>query len=89
MSEDSIDQYAQQILLDGKSAQILFEVSPLHSFEKAEKIIEQLGNQIVEINYLNSNIVLLKLNQKDMREVVLKLIENGFEKIKGINAAVK
>jgi hypothetical protein len=73
---------------DTNHAQILIEVdSEIFTIEKAKEIIEELGVQIIEVKNLSSQWVLLKLDIKDMREIALKLTENGFFKIKGINAS--
>lgn len=79
--------FDQEILPDQTNAQILIELTPPDkTFEEAKKIIEGLGVHIVETNRSSPNRVLLKLDAKDMRNVAFTLTENGFFKIKGINA---
>ena len=69
-------------------AQILFRIfPPLSTLEEARKLIEGLGVHIIDTKYLLPNLLLVKLDVSDMRNVVLKLLENGFSNIQGINAA--
>ena len=73
---------------DKDHAQILIEVSTeIESAEKARQIIESLGIHIIQSEKISSSLMLLKLDVKDMREVVLKLTENGFLEIEGYNAS--
>jgi hypothetical protein len=75
----------EQILLDKNHAQILIEVdSEINAIEKACWIIGGLGIHIIETKKISSTLTLLKLNVKDMGEIVLKLIENVFSKLKDI-----
>ncbi len=85
--DDEIERYSKHIMSDQESAQILLRTSQINSLEKVKKIIEDSGNQIIQLDHLDPNLVLMKLDVKDMREIVLKLIESGFNMIKGINAA--
>jgi hypothetical protein len=52
---------------------------------EAKEIVEGLGVHIIEAKIISPEWTLLKLDAKDMREVALKLTEQGFL-IKGINA---
>jgi hypothetical protein len=78
-------EFNQEIKADRNHAQILIKIIAPKTFEGAKSIIEDLGVQIIETKHLLSNWVLLKLDVKDMRNVVLKLTEHGFL-IRGINA---
>jgi hypothetical protein len=79
--------FDQEILPDQTNAQILIELTPPDkTFEEAKKIIEDLGAHVIETHRLSPNRILMKLDVKDMRDVAFKLTENGFFKIKGINA---
>ena len=79
--------FDQEILPDQTNAQILIELTPPDkTFEDAKNIIEGLGVQIIETNRPTPNRVLIKLDVKDMRNIAFILTENGFFKIKGINA---
>jgi hypothetical protein len=79
--------FDQEILPDQTNAQILIELTPPDkTFEEAKNIIEGLGVQIIETNRPTPNRVLIKLDVKDMRNIAFILTENGFFKIKGINA---
>ena len=79
--------FDQEILPDQTHAQILIELTPPDkTFEEAKKIIEDLGARVIETHRLSPNRILMKLDVKDMRDVAFKLTENGFFKIKGINA---
>ena len=74
--------------LDQDHAQVLVEVgSELNTIEKAKSIIEGSGVRILEIQNLSPQRVLLTLDVRDMRDVVLKLTQNGFLKIEGYNAS--
>jgi hypothetical protein len=68
-----------EVKADKNHAQILIEVnSGINTLNKARKIIEGLGIHIIETKRRSSKLVPLKLDIKDMREVVLKLTESGF-----------
>ncbi len=76
-----------QIKPDLNHSQLLIQIGPHpKTFEEAKKILEEIGVHIMEAAPLSSHWILLKLDVKDMRDVTLKLIENGFSNIKGINA---
>jgi hypothetical protein len=85
--EDDLEQYALKIKLKQNYAQILIRVGSNLALKKAEEIIGVLGVRIIKSELLSSNVVLLKLGTKDMRNIVLKLTENGFLEIKGFNAS--
>jgi hypothetical protein len=70
---------------DKSHAQLLIQPSP-RALEEVTRIIEGMGARIMEVIPLPKNWMLLKLDVTDMREVVLRLTENGFLNIKGINA---
>jgi hypothetical protein len=77
----------QELEADRDHAQILIEVTDSSKFlEEAKRIFWDLGIRIAEMKNLSANWVLLKLDVKDMRDAILKLTENGFVNIKGINA---
>jgi len=85
---ETFEQLDYEIKPEQNHAQILFRISlPLSTFEEGRKIIEGLGVHIIDKKYLLPNLLLVKLDVMDMRNVVLKLIENGFSNIHGINAA--
>lgn len=80
-------QHYEQINPDKEHAQILIEVgSEPNIIEKARQIIEGLGVHVIEIENVLPQLVLFKLDVKDMREAVLRLTENGFFNIEGYNA---
>ena len=84
--EDTSEDVSPEVEADRSHAQILLRVADsLKSGLDAEKIIRDFGIQVIEKSYLSAQWVLLKLNVKDMRNVALKLTEQGFV-IKGINA---
>jgi hypothetical protein len=88
MAKDKIfEEFDSKIESDKVHAQVLIEIST-HSktYEEAKKIIEDSGINITKVKHLSSNWVLFELDVKDMRDIALKLTENGFENIKGINA---
>ena len=85
--ERFLEELNQEIKADRNYAQILIKnTNYLKTFEEAKKIIEDLGVHIIETKDLSSNWILLKLDAKDMRNIVLKLTENGFLEIRGYNA---
>jgi hypothetical protein len=87
-AKKKLGSYGRQIELDKNHAQVLIEVgSELNTIEKAKSIIESIGVHIIEIQNLSPQRVLLTLDVTDMREVVLKLTQNGFLKIEGYNAS--
>jgi hypothetical protein len=81
-----LDELNQEIKADKTYSQIFIKMSnsPILLGE-VKKIVEGLGVHIIEAKRLSPNWTLLKLDAKDMREVALKLTEQGFL-IKGINA---
>lgn len=73
-----------QIKPGKKHVQILIDVgSEINMIEKAKQIIEGLGVHIIEMKNMSFQKILLKLGATDMREIALKLPENGFIKIEG------
>jgi hypothetical protein len=81
-----IEDFNHSIQADRSHAQLLIQPSPRASFEEARRVIEGTGAHIVEVLPLRMDWVLVKLDVMDMREVSLRLTENGFLNIKGINA---
>jgi hypothetical protein len=78
--------FNSRVKVDKDHAQILLEVSSTKTYDDAIRIIEQAEVNIVESKHLSPYWILLKLDVADTRTVILKLIENGFSKVKGINA---
>jgi len=85
--EDILEQYAMEVEQDKDFAQILIFINNNLTLEKAKDIIDGLGIQILNSKRFSPNIFLLKLETVDMRNVVLKLTENGFLEIRGYNAS--
>jgi len=84
--EETSEDVSPEVEADRSHAQILLRITnSLKSSVEAEKIIQDFGIQVIEKSYPSAHWVLLKLNVKDMRNVALKLTEQGFI-IKGINA---
>jgi len=82
-----LEELDQEVKADSTYAQILIKITPSSkTYEEAKKIIEELGVHIIEAKQLSAQWMLLKLDVMDMRNVVLKLTENGFLNMKGINA---
>jgi len=76
-----------QISANGKYAQMLIKIEPRQgTYEEAKKVIDAQGIGIIEERHLSTELVLVVLDVKDMRNVALKLTENGFL-IKGVNAS--
>ena len=87
-AKKKLESYSRQIELDKNHAQVLIEVgSEVNTIEKARKIIEEIGVRIIQTQTLSPQWILVKLDVKDMRDVVLKLTQNGFLKIEGYNAS--
>jgi len=84
--EETLEDVGPEVEPDRSRAQILLKITDsLKSDAEAEKIVRDLGVHVIEKSYLSTYWVLLKLDVKDMRNVALKLTEQGFV-IKGINA---
>jgi hypothetical protein len=75
-----------EFITDEKHSQIMIEIDSSRAFAEAKRIIEESGAQIFETFKISENWMLIKLDIMDMREVALRLSENGFL-IKGINAS--
>ncbi len=81
------EKFEYEIKADTDHAQLLVQIGPeTKGFEEARQIIEETGIHITETTPLSSRWILLKLDVKDMRNIALRLIENGFSNIKGMNA---
>ena len=84
--EETLEDVGPEVEPDRSRAQILLKITDsLKSDAEAEKIVRDLGVHVIEKSYLSTHWVLLKLDVNDMRNVALKLTEQGFV-IKGINA---
>lgn len=79
------EEFDFEIETDKDFSQILIEITP-KTFVEAKKIIEDWGISVVEVKHLPHNWIWVKLDAKDVRSLVLKLIESGFSNVKGINA---
>jgi len=86
VEERFLEELNQEIKADKTYSQIFINMSnsPI-LLREAKKIVEGLGVHIIEAKTISPEWALLKLDAKDMREVALKLTEQGFL-IKGINA---
>lgn len=83
---DGAIEFNHEVEADKNYAQLLIQVSlTSKEFAQVKKIIKNLDVHIVEAKSLLSNLTLIKLDIKDMRNLSLKLTELGFT-IKGINA---
>jgi hypothetical protein len=78
--------FNSRIKVDKDHAQILLEVSSMKTYDDAIRIIKQAGVSVVSSDYLSPNWILIKLNVVDTRTVVLRLTEDGFPNVKGVNA---
>ena len=84
--EKTWEDVGPEVEADRRYAQILLKVGDsFNSDTDAEKIIKDFGVHVIERSFPSPHWVLLKLDVKDMRNVALKLTEQGFV-IKGINA---
>jgi hypothetical protein len=84
---ETVEEFDHEIKADTDHAQLLIQIGHnAKALEEARQIIGEMGVRITEMKSLSSHWILMKLDIKDMRSVTLKLIENGFSNIKGINA---
>jgi hypothetical protein len=81
------DEFSCQISANDEHAQMLIKLEPrLGTYGEAKEIIDAEGIGIIEERYLLPELVLFVLDVKDMRNLALKLTENGFV-VKGVNAS--
>ncbi len=80
------EEFSFELKADDECAKILMTIVSADDLEGAERIIKGFGIQILEKKSIAPDKVLFRLNAMNMREVVLKLTENGFSGLKGINA---
>jgi hypothetical protein len=84
--EEVLEAFGPRVKAAKSNAQLVIGVTPSKTLEEAKEIIERIGVSIVKTKYLSLDVVLLKLDIGDMRGAALKLTENGFFNIAGINA---
>ena len=84
--EKARDEFPFELKADEKCAQILMTIHSAEGLKKARSIIEEFGIDVLEMKSITPDNFLFRLNVMDMRDVVLKLSENGFSGLKGINA---
>ena len=84
--KDNREEFPFELKADREYAQILMTVQSAETLREAKQIIEEFGIHVLETKSIAPDNVLFRLNVMDMREVVLKLTENGFSGLKGINA---
>lgn len=85
MSKEIQDEFDPNITAEKVHSQLLIKTNSGKVLEEAAKIIEGFGVRIVETKSLPSDWTLIKLSVKDMRDIAVKLSEDGFV-FKGINA---
>ena len=94
-NESDLDEWDKLIKIGNDYSQILFIFNETdRTLDKAIKLIEGVGVRILKIEILSSSqypfkSALLHLKTQDMRDIVLRLIEEGFTKIKGYNSLIK
>ena len=87
MNRELDEMRVDELEADSKYAQLLIGIGESPAiFDEVKKVIESNGIRILATKHFTSGEVLVKLNVADMREIVLRLIEAGFSRIKGINA---
>jgi len=86
VDERLLEELNEEIKADKTYSQIFINMSnsPI-LLREAKEIVEGLGVHIIEAKTISPDWTLLKLDVKDMRDIALKLTEQGFL-IKGINA---
>jgi len=86
---DTFEEFSQSIKPHPSRAQILMELEAEgNTLEKAVGILKAHEAHPIEYDVLrkgNPSFVLFYLLTNDMREAVLKLIEAGFTRLKGVN----
>ncbi len=94
-NELDLDQWDKSVKIGSDYSQILFIFNETdRTLDRAVKLIEGVGVRILKIEILSSSeddvkSALLQLKTQDIRHIVLKLIEEGFTKIKGYNALIQ
>jgi len=87
MTKKVSEEFNHEIKPDENHAQLLIKLGTVsNSYEVAKRIIEDLEIRILEPEQISSDCVLFKLDVKDIRNVSLKITENGFLNFKGMNA---
>ena len=85
----AFEEFAQTMKPHADGARILLELGPdREALEGALEVIRNTGMVLTQYEVLEKGPpmrVLFLLAARDMREVVLKLSEAGYKKIKGIN----
>lgn len=86
--EEAVEEFNDEVEADETHAQILIKTNTSSkTHEEAKRVIEDSGINVIETRYLSSGWILLKLDVRDMRNIVLRLTELGFSNVKGIGAA--
>jgi len=94
-NESDLDEWDKLIKIGSDYSQILFIFNEAdRTLDRAIKLIEETGVRILKIEILSLSedkfkSALLQLETQDVRHIVLRLIEEGFTKIKGYNALAK
>ena len=94
-NELDLDEWDKLIKIGSDYSQILFIFNETdRTLDRALELIEGMGFRILNIEILSSSqdkfkSALLQLKTQDVRHIVLRLIEEGFTKIKGYNALTK
>ena len=94
-NESDLDEWDKLIKIGNDYSQILFIFNETdRTLDRAIELIETVGVVILKIEILSSSedkfkSALLQLKTPDMRDIVLRLIEEGFTKIKGYNALIR
>jgi hypothetical protein len=87
MSEEkTFDEDLQNIGPDRNWAKVIIKIVPPLSIEKAQAVLNRLNINIISIKRVTNQHLVFILNTKDIRPIVLSLVENGFTEIKGLNA---
>jgi hypothetical protein len=91
-NELDLDEWDKLIKIGNDYSQILFMFNETdRTLDRALDLIEGVGVRILKIEIFSSSqdkfkSALLQLKTQDVRHIVLRLIEEGFTKIKGYNA---
>lgn len=94
-NESRLDEWDTFIQISNDYSQVVFIYNETdRTLDRAIKLIEGLGVRILKTEILSSSedkfkSALLQLKTQDMRDIVLRLIEEGFTEIKGYNALTK
>jgi len=70
---------------DPNFSQVFIRVDMKHSWKVVKETFESMRVEIVDFEEVSSNLILVRLNSRDMRGIALRLTESGFIVVRGLN----